>query len=140
MANFIQESDYEVQARGELLRLLDGTDERAAILQAERFAISQIRKHLGGRYDCNTLFSATDEDRDDYIIMITIDLTLYHLWSKKSPKTTPEHRKIRYDDALAWLTSAGSGETPTDLPQLPTDEYQGDVRIFSRYKPNDNKY
>lgn len=140
MANFIQESDYEVQARGELLRLLDGTDERAAILQAERFAISQIRKHLGGRYDCNTLFSATDEDRDDYIIMITIDLTLYHLWSKKSPKTTPEHRKIRYDDALAWLTSVGSGETPTDLPQLPTDEYQGDVRIFSRYKPNDNKY
>lgn len=140
MANFIQESDYEVQARGELLRLLDGTDERAAILQAERFAISQIRKHLGGRYDCDTLFSATDEDRDDYIIMITIDLTLYHLWSKKSPKSTPEHRKIRYDDALAWLTSVGSGETPTDLPQLPTDEYQGDVRIFSRYKPNDNKY
>lgn len=140
MANFIQESDYEVQARSELLRLLDGTDDRAAILQAERFAISQIRKHLGGRYDCNTLFSATDEDRDDYLIMITIDLTIYHLWSKKAPKTTPEHRKIRYDDALAWLTSVGSGETPTDLPQLPTDEYRGDVRIYSLHKPNNNKY
>lgn len=140
MANFIQESDYEVQARGELLTLLDKTEERSAILKAERFAIAHIRKYLGGRYDCDTLFSATDDDRDDYIIMITIDLTLYHLWSKKSPKSTPEHRKIRYDDALAWLTSVGSGETPTDLPQLPTDEYQGDVRIFSRYKPNDNKY
>ena len=138
--NFIQESDYEVQARAELLRLLDGTDDRAAILQAERFAISQIRKYIGGRYDCNTLFSAAGDDRDDYIIMITIDLTIYHLWSKKSPKTTPEHRKIRYDDALAWLTSVGSGETPTDLPQLPTDEYRGDVRIYSLYKPNNNKY
>lgn len=140
MANFIQESDYEVQARTELLRLLDGTDDRAAILKAERFAIAQIRKHLGGRYDCNTLFAATGDDRDEYLVMITIDLTIYHLWSKKSPKSTPEHRKIRYDDALAWLTSVGSGETPTDLPQLPTKDYCGDVRISSRYKPNENKY
>ena len=140
MANFIQESDYEVQARAELLRLLDGTDDRAAILQAERFAISQIRKHLAGRYDCNTLFAATGDDRDHYLIMITNDHDIYNLWSTTSPKTTPEHRNIRYDDALAWLTSVGSGETPTDLPQLPTKEYCGDVRISSRYKPNDNKY
>lgn len=140
MANFIQETDYEVQARSEILRLLDDTDERSAILKAEKFAISQIRKYIGGRYDCNTLFSATGDDRDDYIIMITIDIAIYHLWSKKAPKQTPEHRKIRYDDALAWLTSVGSGETPTDLPQLPTDEYKGDVRIYSLYKPNDNKY
>lgn len=140
MANFIQESDYEVQARGELLEILDKSEDRSAILKAERFSIAQIRKHLGGRYDCDTLFSATGDDRDDYIIMITIDLTIYHLWCKKAPKRIPEYRKIRYDDALAWLTSVGSGETPTDLPQLPTDEYRGDLRIYSLYKPNDNKY
>lgn len=57
MANFIQESDYEVQARDEMMRLLDKTENRAAILQAERFAISQIRKYIGGRYDCATIFS-----------------------------------------------------------------------------------
>lgn len=140
MANFIQESDYEVQARQEMLRLLDDTDTRAAILQAERFAISQIRKYIGGRYDCNTLFSAKGEERDEYIIMITIDITLYHLWSKKAPKTIPENRKVRYNDALDWLTNVGSGEMPTDLPQLPMDNYKGDVRVYSLYRPNDNKY
>lgn len=140
MANFIQETDYEVQARQEMLRLLDGTDERSALMQAERFAISQIRKYIGGRYDCNTLFAATGEDRDAYIVMITIDIALYHLWAKKAPKAIPKHRKERYSDALDWLTNVGSGEMPTDLPQLSTDTYKGDVRISSRYKPNDNKY
>lgn len=140
MANFIQESDYEVQARDEMMRLLDKTENRAAILQAERFAISQIRKYIGGRYDCATIFSATGDNRDDYIIMITIDITIYHLWAKKAPKSIPEHRKERYSDALDWLTNVGSGEIPTDLPQLPTDEYKGDIRLRSRYKPNDNKY
>lgn len=140
MANFIQESDYEVQARDEMMHLLDKTGNRAAILQAERFAISQIRKYIGGRYDCDTIFSATGDSRDDYIIMITIDITIYHLWAKKAPKSIPEHRKERYSDALDWLTNVGSGEIPTDLPQLPADEYKGDIRIQSRYKPNDNKY
>ena len=43
MANFIQETDYEVQARQEMIRLLDGSDERTALLKAERFAVSHIR-------------------------------------------------------------------------------------------------
>ena len=140
MANFIQETDYEVQARKEILSLLDDTDQRTAILKAERFAVSQIRKYIGGRYDCDTIFSATGDDRDDYIIMITIDITLYHLWSKKAPKSVPEHRKIRYNDALDWLTNVGSGEMPTDLPQLSTDTYKSDLRIYSLHRPNDNKY
>lgn len=140
MANFIQETDYEVQARQEILRLLDDTDQRTAILKAERFATSQIRKYIGGRYDCDTIFSATGDDRDDYILMITIDITLYHLWAKKAPKSVPEHRKERYSDALDWLTNVGSGEMPTDLPQLPADSYKGDLRVYSLYKPNNNKY
>lgn len=140
MANFIQETDYEVQARKEILSLLDDTDQRTAILKAERFAISQIRKYIGGRYDCDTLFSAVGDLRDDYILMITIDITLYHLWAKKAPKSVPQHRKERYSDALDWLTNVGSGEMPTDLPQLPPDTYKGDLRIYSLYKPNNNKY
>lgn len=123
-----------------MIRLLDGTDDRTALLQAERFAISQIRKYIGGRYDCDALFSATADQRDDYIIMITIDITLYHLWAKKAPKSVPEHRKERYSDALDWLTNVGSGSMPTDLPQLSTTDYAGDVRITSRYQPNTNKY
>lgn len=140
MANFIQEADYEVQARQEMMRLLDQSEDRAAVMQAERYAISQIRKYIGGRYDCDKLFSQSGDQRDDYIIMITIDIAIYHLWAKKAPKVIPEHRKVRYSDALDWLTNVGSGTMPTDLPQLSHESYVGDVRISSRYKPNNNKY
>ena len=92
MANFIQETDYEVQARQEMIRLLDGSDERTALLKAERFAVSQIRKYIGGRYDCDTIFAATGDLRDDYIIMITIDIALYHLWSMWPPRSCAKPR------------------------------------------------
>ena len=133
MAHFIQESDYEVQARTEMMRLLDNSADHTAILKAEKFAIAQIRKYLGGRYDCNALFTAQGDLRDDYIIMITIDILIYHLWSKKAPRQTPEHRKVRYDDALSWLVSVGSGETPTDLPPLPipSKEMCASIRCIS---------
>ena len=48
--------------------------------------------------------------------------------------------KLYYQDALDWLKAVGEGTLQTDLPQLPTDEYTGDVVITSNYKPNQNKY
>ena len=121
MANFIQETDYEVQARQEILKLLDTTDDRAAILKAERFAISQIRKYIGGRYDCDTIFSAVADLRDDYIIMITIDIALYHLWAKKAPKSIPSPaRNATPMPSTGSPTSAPARCPPTSRSFLPT--------------------
>jgi hypothetical protein len=66
------------------------------------------------------------------MVMLVIDLTLYHLYSQTGNKDVPEHRQNRYDDAIAWLKDVGRGDMPTDLPGLPDDEYKGDVRMNSR--------
>ena len=136
---FIQEEDYEVQVRQEIIQLLDGSQERSAIIKSERMAIDQIKGFIGGRYDVNAIFSASGNDRDYYIVMITIDIALYHLWSKKAPRKIPEYRSERYQDALDWLKKVQEGQ-PTNLPQLDAEQYQGDVIIKSKYSANDNKY
>ncbi len=139
---FVNDDDYEVQAKQEIMKLLDPTEQKTGFRKAEKFAMSEIRKRIGGRYDMDKVFSQAGDDRDMYMLMITIDIAIYHLYAKKAPRSIPEYRKDRYNDALEWLVEVGKGTTPTDLPPIENNEepYQGEVRIFSLHKPNDNKY
>ena len=137
---FLTENDFDVQVRQEILSLLDGSDEQSAIALAERMATDQITQYIGGKYDCATIFAATDDQRDHFIVMITIDILLYHLWAKRAPRKIPEYRATRYQDALDWLKDVGSGKMQSALPQLPPDEYQGRIVIKSKYAPNNYKY
>ena len=137
---FLTENDFEVQVRNEILTLLDGSVEKTAVELATRMATDQIRQYIGGKYDCDTIFAATGDDRDHFIVMITIDILLYHLWAKRAPRKIPEYRVTRYQDVLDWLKSVGSGELQSALPQLPDDEYEGRIAIKSKYKPQNHKY
>lgn len=150
MARFILQSDYEMQIRTEILRLLTApTDfyKNAKLVRAENTAIAQIRNRIGARYDCAQIFAAitegTDDTRDQWIVTITIDITLYHLYSQTGSKDVPEHRSQRYQDAIDWLKDVGNGNTPCDLPALidpDTEEVVSDVRIWSQNTPNNHKW
>jgi phage gp36-like protein len=137
MTTFITQEDYDVQAREEILRMLGGED-FSTLEIAERMAIDQIKKYIGGQLNANDIFSKTGEERDYFIVMIVIDLAIYHLWSKKAPRSIPELRKQRYYDALEWLTNIGNGSISTILP--PAEESTASMIISSRYAPNENKY
>ncbi|GHV13604.1 hypothetical protein FACS1894169_00970 [Bacteroidia bacterium] len=137
---FITDEDYDVQAQSDVLKLLDGSDNKHRLRQAEKYAIGEINKRLAGRYDMANVLNKTGDDRDAYIVMITIDIAIYHLYSQKAPRQIPEYRQIRYDTALEFLRDAGTGSNPTDLPPIPPEDYTGEVRIKSLYKPNNHKY
>lgn len=142
---FLQESDYTVQLRGEIAKIIDPTTDRAKLLAAEKMAVAQIRNHIAGRYDCAKIFidaPTTGEDaRDMYIVMIAIDLTLYHLWSKEGGNNIPKTRELRYNDALKWLQDIQQGKD-ADLPELTDSDGAeiGDVHIYSLRTQGDNQY
>ena len=137
---FIEESDYEVHVRQEIMSILDPSAANSAIEMAERMAIDQIKSYLSGRYDVEAIFSATGEERNHFLLMIAIDIALYHLWSKRAPRKIPELRAQRYQDAIDWLKAVGEGTMTTDLPQLQGDDFFGSFKISSKYQPNDNKF
>lgn len=145
MARFLKDSDY-FQIKSEILKLLDGSTPTLSnnykLLQAEAAAIAQIRNRLSGRFDCDAIFApaTNDEDtRDSFIIMVTIDMTLYHLYSQTGSKDVPEHRVQRYQDALDWLKDASKGEISTNLPGEITDDNPGEIRIWSK-KPENHEW
>lgn len=146
MSRFLKNTDYKVLIRQEIKKLLDGSlpgdDENSPpptkLLQAESAAIQQIRNWLSNAYDCDTIFSASNDpdERDQFIVVITIDITLYHLYSQTGHKDVPEHRSQRYQDALDWLKAAGKGEIGADLPTLPSEDNPGEIRISSNPPEN----
>ena len=146
MARFITEPDYAMQIKQEIIRLLTAPTDwyiSAKLVRAEQTAIAQIKNRIGKRYDCALIFiDPVDPDtRDQWIVTITIDIALYHLYSQTGMKDLPEHRAQRYQDAIDWLKDVGNGTTSADLPVIVDDsgnEYS-EVRICGR-EPIDHKY
>lgn len=136
---FLTEQDFDVQVREEILSILQN-DSTTAKDTACLMAIDQICQYIGGRYDTQTIFSLSDDDRDHFIVMITIDLMLYHLWSKKAPRRMPEIRSQRYQDAIDWLSKVAQGKITAQLPQLSSQAETSQGYIGSIYPPNQNKF
>jgi len=150
---FITEPDYAMQIKLEIIKLLTSPADwytTAKLVRAEQTAISQIKNRIGKRYDCDKIFApllppAVGENpgeqidtRDAWIVTITIDIALYHLYSQTGMKDIPQHRADRYQDAVDWLKDVGNGTTPADLPpviDVDGNEY-AEARIWSKTPEN----
>lgn len=154
MSRFIQEGDYAMQIKNEIIRLLSSPTDwfsSPKLVRAEQTAIQQIRHRIGRRYDCDLIFqpllppgegNGTQLDsRDQWIVTITIDIALYHLYSQTGMKDIPEHRQQRYQDVLDWLKDVGNGTTLAELPELVDDEGEtySEFRLNSR-PPENHKW
>lgn len=145
MARFILESDYDMQIKNEILRLLTATDfyNSPKLFRAEQTALAQIRNRIGKRYDCRLIFApilAGEEDtRDQFIVTITIDIALYHLYSQTGMKDIPEHRSTRYQDVIDWLKDVGNGTTPVGLPPVVDENGNQYTEVRINSKPQENQ-
>lgn len=140
---FLRNTDYSHLIREELLALMDGTLDNKVLIRAEDTALAQIGNYIGGRYDIASILAPVaqgePDTRDPWIVTVAIDLTLYHLWTKEREKV-PQERATRYEDAITWLKEVGKGLIPSQLPPIASENYTGEVRLFSLHAPNDHKY
>jgi len=150
MTRFLKEEDYSGLIRNEIKELLlrseNGGTNDAKILNAEQMAVQQIKHYLFGKYDIDLIFAPTIDDeidvRDKYIIMITIDCALYHLYTSEAPERMPSIRSERYADVIADLKDVRKGNMTLNLPAI-TDESgiaSFGMRINSKYPDEDNRW
>lgn len=139
---FLKEEDYTALIRNEIKDILLENYTIGKLHAAEQMAIHQVKSYLSGKYDVEKIFSATDNKRNAYIVMVVLDCALYHLYTSTVPKRMPDIRSQRYQDAIDWLKMVGKGEISADLPQKQNDNgetLQG-VKIKSKYLPNNHKW
>ena len=146
MARFLQDTDYDALIRSEITTALLENYTDAKMLKAEDMAVSQIKNYISGFYDVEAIFTVDDplpspDPRNAYIVMITIDCALYHLYTSTAPDRIPEHRALRYNDALEWLKGIAEGKK-ADLPEIVDEDgkTKSPIRIASKYAPENNKW
>lgn len=74
----------------------------------------------------NTTYFTEGDPRNPKLVDVTIDVLLYHIHSKISPRNIPELRRIRYDGdnaiqgggAIGWLKGVQKGNIQPDLPVI----------------------
>lgn len=141
---FITPDDYPALLRREIKHLLleDDISQNTKLASAEQMAIAQIRNYLSGRYDVDSIFNATGNDRNSHIVMIVLDCTIYHLYTSVIPDKMSEIRSQRYGDAIEWLKAVASGKTIADLPKIRDENGNRLIgaKITSKYKPSNQRW
>ena len=117
MANFLTIQDYKAVCDPPALALIDQND-GDNLARAEGYAIEEVSGYLRSRYDAQAAFALQGEARNPQLVMVAVDITLYHLVSWLPQRMGYEIREIRYNAAIAWLRDVQAGKTSPDLPTI----------------------
>jgi phage gp36-like protein len=77
-----------------------------------------MRGYLSSRYDCDKIFSATGDDRNQLVLMMALDIAIYHIFAIHNPRSMSQIRTDRYERAVDWLKGVRKGEISVEgLPE-----------------------
>lgn len=140
MAKFIRIEDYDASIHQEILDSLIRSD--ASIIEiCEDRAIAEMRGYMSKRYDCDKIFSAEDENRSQIVLMMAIDIAIYHIFCIHNPRMMSEIRVSRYERAVEWLKGVRSGDITIDGLPIVEDTIRNSssqYQIRSNRKRNNN--
>ncbi len=121
MSKFITPEDYDASIHTDILDRLTRSDESIIEICEDR-AISEMRGYLSERYDVDAIFSAEGEARHPLVLMMAIDIAVYHLFSIHNPQKISQVRQDRYDRAIEWLKQVAKRQISVDgAPALDTE-------------------
>ena len=122
MSKFITPQDYDASIHREILDALTRND-NAIIEICEDRAISEMRGYLSTRYDADAIFKTEGAARNELVLMMAVDIAVYHLFSIHNPQKMSQRRKDRYDRAMEWLKQVATLKITIDgAPKLSEEE------------------
>ena len=122
MSQFVNIEDYDASVHREILDALV-RDDQSLVEICENRAIAEMRCYLSKRYDCDAIFSASGEDRNQLILMMVIDIAVYHIFCIHNPQKLSQVRKDRYERGVEWMRAVADEEISIEgVPMLPEDE------------------
>lgn len=122
MSQFINLTDYDASIHREILDALTREDDTIVEICEDR-AIAEMRCYLSKRYDCDRIFSAEGTDRNQLVLMMLLDIAIYHIFCIHNPQKLSQLRKDRYERAVEWMKAVSAEEVSIDgAPMLPEEE------------------
>lgn len=138
MAKFINPEDYDASIHQEILDALIRSDKQIIEICEDR-AIAEMRGYLSTRYDCDRVFSEEGTNRNQLVLMMALDIAIYHIFSIHNPRNMSQIRADRYERAVEWLKGVRKGDISVDgLPEVEpeTKDAASQFQIRSNSKRN----
>lgn len=140
MSEFIQTSDYNASIHREIIETITRGDDEVVEICEDR-AVDEMRSYLSGRYDCDAIFAARGEDRNTLILMMAIDITIYHIFSIHNPQKLSQVRVDRYNRAVEWLKAVAAGKISiADAPLLPEETLKKNAPTLIKGNPKKDQH
>ncbi|GAB6010808.1 phage protein Gp36 family protein [Viscerimonas tarda] len=140
MSQFIDLTDYDASIHREILDALTRDDDTIVEICEDR-AIAEMRGKLSRRYDVDAIFSANGTDRNQLILMMAIDISVYHIFCIHNPQKLSQVRKDRYERALEWLKQVADEDVSIDgAPLLPEEERREKATFLTKSNPKRRNY
>ena len=135
MENFITKADYSASIHAEILDAVTRSDDAVVEICEDR-AIAEMKGYLAGRYDVEAAFDARGKERNELLLMMVIDIAVYHLFCIHNPRNMNEIRKERYKRAVEWLKGVQRGDIVVNgLPPASEEVRSRNADIILTSKP-----
>lgn len=135
MTNFIDISDYDASIHREILDSLVRDDQTIVEICEER-AIAEMKSYLARRYDVKAIFEARGTERNQLVLMMAIDIAVYHIFSIHNPAKIAQIRKDRYERAKEWIIAVADEKISiSDAPLLPGEDRAGNYQFTFSSNP-----
>ncbi len=140
MGNFITKEDYSASIHAEILDAVTRSDD-AVIEICEDRAIAEMKGYLSGRYDTAAAFAARETDRHQLLLMMAIDIAVYHIFCIHNPRNISKIREERYKRAVEWLKGVQRGDIVVDgLPVASEETRNQNADIILASNPKRTSY
>ena len=119
--------DYDASIHREILDALVREDASLVEICEDR-AIAEARSYLSRRYDCDRIFSAKGEERNQLVLMMVIDMAVYHIFASTIPETCRQSARTGMSGQGSgwrrWRTEASAWTVPRCFPRKSGQENQ----------------
>lgn len=114
---FINKTDLKRTIRPELVEQISRQDDTIVTGSIET-AIVEMKSYLQNRFDVDTIFAQTGDDRNQLLVSLACDITVYQIVGVIPAGIDLEDRRSRYKRALAWLKDVRDGVINANLPPI----------------------
>ena len=136
---FLSKTDLQKSITADMLNaVLDGDD--TLIDQMCDEAVGKMKERLNGKFDVDTIFAATGDNRHPVVLAYAKDITIYMMWKITDPLGIPSLRKDAYKEAMEWLNDCMSGKIATTLPAATESTESGGDVLFNSNEARENHF
>jgi len=128
--SFVTKTDYKKFVRTNQLDMILEQDD-SILDDAESTAIAMIQDALYSRFDIDTIFNATGDDRAAQVVRWVCVLVLYFVYERIPDALVPERVVKNYNDVMNLLHDVADGKKSLNLPRLVDSE--GEIKSKFRW-------